>query len=77
MPFEMDIDYRQFSVKIAEADVANLKRILLGIPRSVIREKQLVMRQVWKHYVYNRPVSEPGDAFDMILRKLEEKHHKE
>ena len=32
LPFEEELDYRKFTVKVAEKDVPKLKQILLAIP---------------------------------------------
>eukprot|EP00742_Colponemidia_sp_Colp-10_P007053 GILJ01007570.1.p1 GENE.GILJ01007570.1~~GILJ01007570.1.p1 ORF type:complete len:479 (+),score=58.75 GILJ01007570.1:104-1438(+) len=70
LPFEDVLNYRQFSVKIAEKDMGQLKEILLSISPERIRQLQLNLQKVYKFLSYQRP-SEAGDAMDMILLRLE------
>ena len=41
LPFEEFIDYRSFTVKIAEADISQLKEVLKAIPAETIKKKQV------------------------------------
>eukprot|EP00947_MAST-08B_sp_MAST-8B-sp1_P003430 g3430.t1 len=75
LPFEQFLDYRSFTVKVAEEDVSRLKEILVSIPPEVIRQKQEMLKKVWVHFTYQRP-SRTGDAFHMILRKLSQLHQR-
>lgn len=72
LPYEDMIDYRQFTVKILESQVTQMKDILLSIPKDKIRMKQEALKRVWKHFVYNHPTKE-GDAFDLLLNQLRKK----
>lgn len=69
LPFEEFIDYRQFTVKVAEADIALLKTLLKAIPHEEIRKKREAMVRVANHFLY-QPKATNGDAFDLILWKL-------
>ena len=70
LPFEEFVDYRKFTVKVMESDISNLKDILLSIPKPRVLEMLMELRKSWIHFTYQQPVSLPGDAFSMILRKL-------
>eukprot|EP00039_Didymoeca_costata_P019384 m.337322 g.337322 ORF g.337322 m.337322 type:complete len:550 (+) comp18101_c0_seq1:164-1813(+) len=69
LPYESVIDYRQFTVKILETQVSNLKDILLSIPKEDIRKKQEMLKKVWKRFAYMSPTEE-GDAFDLLINEL-------
>jgi len=73
LPFEEFVDYRKFTVKVMESDISNLKDILLSIPKPRVLEMLMELRKNWIHFTYQQPVSLPGDAFSMILRKLARK----
>ena len=52
LPFEEFLDYRQFTVKIAEVDIPRIKELLLGIPEERVRAMQATLPTIWKHFVY-------------------------
>lgn len=60
-PFEELIDYRTFSLRVAERDLSRLKQILLAVPPAHVRAKQLQLRRVWKLFSYQKP-AQTGDA---------------
>jgi hypothetical protein len=70
LPFERQLDYRTFSIKVLESQVSYLKDILLSIPKEDIRKKQDMLKVVWKKFTYPEP-SEEGDAFDLLLDELQ------
>jgi putative beta-1,4-xylosyltransferase IRX10 len=73
LPFEEFIDYRKFTVKVMESDIANLKDILLSIPKQRILEMANELTKAWIHFTYQKPMSVVGDAFALVLRKLARK----
>jgi hypothetical protein len=70
LPFERQLDYRSFSVKVLETQVGYLKDILLSIPKVEIRKKQDMLKHVWKRFAYSSP-TEDGDAFDSLMDELQ------
>jgi len=69
LPFEKDLDYRSFSVKVLETQAHLLGNILASIPKETIREKQQALKLVWKKFSYQSPTEE-GDAFSGLLDQL-------
>jgi len=70
LPYERQIDYRTFSVKVLESQVSYLKDILLSIPKEDIRKKQDMLKHVWKRFAYDSPTT-TGDAFDSLVEELQ------
>jgi hypothetical protein len=50
--FESLLDYSQFSVRVAQADIAKLPAILQAIPASKVLEMQVALARVWHRFAY-------------------------
>jgi len=70
LPFQSQIDYSAFTVKVAEADVPRLPEVLAQVSPAGIRRKQDALRRVWKTVTYQTPPSQ-GDAFHHLMAELQ------
>lgn len=69
LPFEEVLDWRAFSVVVAEKDIQNLKDILLGIGAEQYRIMQANVKKLQRHFLWNvRP--KEYDLFRMILHSV-------
>ncbi|XWS26799.1 hypothetical protein CRYUN_Cryun26dG0061200 [Craigia yunnanensis] len=68
-PFFEVLDWRAFSIILAEKDIPNLKDILLSIPKDRYIALQLGVRKVQRHFLWHaRP--EKYDLFHMTLHSI-------
>lgn len=68
-PFFEVLDWRAFSLILAEKDIPNLKDILLSIPEEKYLQMQLSVRKVQKHFVWHpKPIK--YDLFHMTLHSI-------
>lgn len=51
LPFEWVVDYRSIAVRVAEADVPRLDKIIAGVPNSVLESKRRRLQHIWKRFV--------------------------
>ena len=72
LPFEPAVDLNSLVIRVSEANVPGLGDILKAVPREVLEAKSKAVHALRKRFVYNEP-SEPGDAFDTIMRRLASK----
>mmetsp|Transcript_45981 Transcript_45981/g.87742 ORF Transcript_45981/g.87742 Transcript_45981/m.87742 type:complete len:476 (-) Transcript_45981:490-1917(-) len=72
-PFESEIDYSQFALKIAEKDVDNIVQLMRGMPESEREQKRQYMDKIWKIFTYQRPPM-GDDAFYATMKELARKH---
>ena len=56
--------------QVLESQVGYLKDILLSIPKVDIRNKQNMLKEVWKRFAYDSPTT-TGDAFDSLVDELQ------
>ncbi|GAQ87674.1 Exostosin family protein [Klebsormidium nitens] len=71
-PWENEIDYSRFAIKVPEAKIDTLVELMRGMPEEERELRRLEMDKVWLKYTYQRPPRE-GDAFHMLLRELARK----
>lgn len=75
LPFESELDYRNFTVFLSHQDSVK-KGSLLDLLRGYSKSKWLVMwrrlREVQSHFEYQVP-SVPGDATNMLWRQVQDK----
>ncbi|KAL7159042.1 hypothetical protein ABFS83_01G002500 [Erythranthe nasuta] len=69
LPFSDVLDWRRFSVHVPVERIAEIKKILKGIPMDVYLRKQKQVLKVKRHFVFNRP-SKPYDLMHMILHSV-------
>ncbi|KAG6511591.1 hypothetical protein ZIOFF_029664 [Zingiber officinale] len=69
LPFEEVLDWRAFSVVVAEKDIQNLKDILLGIGAEQYRIMQMNVKKLQKHFLWNARPKE-YDLFHMTLHSV-------
>ncbi len=50
--FESILDYSQFSVRVAQADIAKLPAILQSIPAGKVLQMQKALARVWHRFAY-------------------------
>ncbi|XP_077997913.1 uncharacterized protein LOC144451028 [Glandiceps talaboti] len=74
LPLQGFLDWKKFAVIIPEAQVADVKSILLSISSEELSKKQTVLSQVYTYFAWNNP-PKPYDAFHMVLYELWQKRH--
>ncbi|XP_042487422.1 probable glycosyltransferase At5g03795 [Macadamia integrifolia] len=68
-PFFDVLEWESFAVFVPEKDIPNLKEILLSIPEARLRQLQLRVKKVQKHFLWHsKPVK--YDLFHMILHSI-------
>eukprot|EP00238_Polyblepharides_amylifera_P011906 CAMPEP_0196592856 /NCGR_PEP_ID=MMETSP1081-20130531/74024_1 /TAXON_ID=36882 /ORGANISM="Pyramimonas amylifera, Strain CCMP720" /LENGTH=519 /DNA_ID=CAMNT_0041916667 /DNA_START=82 /DNA_END=1638 /DNA_ORIENTATION=- len=72
-PYESELDYSQFALKIPEKDVDNILEIMRGMSEEEREKKRKYMDKLWKVFTYQRP-PEASDAFYASMRELARKH---
>ncbi|KAL3692601.1 hypothetical protein R1sor_006252 [Riccia sorocarpa] len=69
LPFSDVLNWSTFSVTVPEAEIPNLKDILLGIPEKSYRTMQRRLSKIRQHFMWHhKPVK--YDAFHMILHSV-------
>ena len=71
-PFENEVDYTEFALKIPEKDVDNIVALMRGMSDEELERRRDVMDRIWKKYTYQRP-PQPGDAFYSTMEELARK----
>ena len=71
-PYENEIDYTTFAVKIKENDVDNIVEVLRGFSDEELERKRAVIDKVWMKFTYQKPSVE-GDAFHAVMNELARK----
>ena len=71
-PYENEVDYTSFVVKIPEKDVDNIEQTLRNMPDEELERRRRVMDDIWLSYTYQRP-PQSGDAFHFVLQELARK----
>ena len=72
LPFETDISYRDFIVKIKNENVGMLENILVSLNADQIRRKRQNMLRIRHHLAWNDPPI-PKDSFYMTMQQLKRK----
>lgn len=72
LPFETQVDYQRFSVKVHSQNVNHTLDILTQIGPDVILRKRGLLSEAAKHFFFHDP-PQPGDALDILLRVLEQR----
>ncbi|KAF6167685.1 hypothetical protein GIB67_017180 [Kingdonia uniflora] len=68
-PFSDILNWKSFSVQIPVKDIANIKRIRMGISQTQYLRMHRRVKQVQKHFVVNGP-SKRFDVFHMTLHSI-------
>ena len=71
-PYENEIDYSEFSLKIREKDVDNIVEFLRGISDEELQRRLEAIDKVWLKFTYQKP-PQPGDAFHTVMMELSRK----
>lgn len=71
-PYENEIDYSKFSLKIRENDVDNIIEIMRSMPEEELERRRAYIDKIWMKYTYQTP-SQPGDAFNAVMKELARK----
>ena len=68
-PYENEIDYSKFAVKIRERDVDNIVEFMRNMPEAEKEARRREMDRIWLMFSYQRPPV-PGDAFHATMREI-------
>ena len=71
-PYESEINYSAFTLKLPEKDVNNIMEIMRGMPEEERERRRREMDRVWLKFTYQRP-PQRGDAFYSVMRELSRK----
>ncbi|KAJ3387211.1 hypothetical protein HDU80_000203 [Chytriomyces hyalinus] len=71
-PFESQIPYRTFTLRIRNADVGTLDTVIRAVTAADVASKKQRMVRYRDKVVWNLP-ARPGDAFDSLLEELRRK----
>ena len=71
-PYENEVDYTSFVVKIPEKVVDNIEQTLRSMPDEELERRRRVIDDIWLSYTYQRP-PQNGDAFHFVLQELARK----
>ncbi|KAJ3215018.1 hypothetical protein HDU81_001526, partial [Chytriomyces hyalinus] len=76
LPFESQISYHKFTIRIRNADVGTLDSVIQAVTPTEIATKKKFMLRFRNKLVWNLP-ARPGDAFDLLLEELRRKTKKQ
>jgi len=68
-PYESEINYASFTLKLPEKDVNNILVIMRGMPEDERERRRREMDRLWLKFTYQRPPRR-GDAFYSTMREL-------
>ena len=68
-PYENEIDYSKFAVKIRERDVDNIVEYMRNMPEAEKEARRREMDRIWLMFTYQRPPVQ-GDAFYATMREV-------
>ncbi|XP_020552022.1 probable glycosyltransferase At5g03795 [Sesamum indicum] len=68
-PLSDVLKWEEFAVAVAEEDIPNVKKILMGIPKEKYLRMHKRLREVQRHFVMNGPPKR-FDLFHMILHSI-------
>jgi len=71
-PYESEIDYSKFAVKMRENEVDDIVAFMRNMPEEERAAKRAEMDRIWEIFTYQRPPSK-GDAFYATMRELARK----
>jgi len=71
-PYESEINYSAFTLKLPEKDINNIMEIMRDMPESERERRRREMDRVWLRFTYQRP-PQRGDAFYSVMRELSRK----
>ena len=74
-PFENEVDYTSFVVKIPEKEVDDIEQTLRSMPDEELERRRQIMDDIWLSYTYQRP-PQKGDAFHFVMQELARKRKK-
>ena len=68
-PFESEINYSEFTLKIPEKDVSDILETMRDMPESERERRRRAMDSVWMKFTYQKP-PEFGDAYYSTIKEL-------
>lgn len=68
-PFESEINYSEFALKIPEKDVSDILETMRDMPEEERERRRQYMDKIWKKFTYQRP-AELGDAYYSTVKEL-------
>jgi hypothetical protein len=68
-PFESEINYSEFALKIPEKDVSDILETMRDMPEEERERRRQYMDKIWKKFTYQRP-AELGDAYYSAVKEL-------
>ncbi|KAL0301687.1 UNVERIFIED_CONTAM: putative glycosyltransferase [Sesamum radiatum] len=68
-PLSDVLEWEEFSIAVAEEDIPNVKKILMGIPKEKYLRMHERLREVQRHFVMNGPPKR-FDLFHMIVHSI-------
>jgi hypothetical protein len=71
-PFESEINYSEFALKIPEKDVSDILETMRDMPEEERERRRRYMDKIWKQFTYQRP-AEIGDAYYSAVKELARK----
>ncbi|CAL6334967.1 unnamed protein product [Bathycoccus prasinos] len=71
-PFESEINYSEFALKIPEKDVSDILETMRDMPEEERERRRRYMDKIWKQFTYQRP-AEIGDAYYSTVKELARK----
>eukprot|EP00899_Mesostigma_viride_P009806 jgi/Mesvir1/18827/Mv11428-RA.1 len=74
-PYENELDYSKFAVKMRENDVDGIVTFMRNMPEEERARRREEMDRLWLAFTYQWPPV-PGDAFHMTMRELSRKIRK-
>ena len=74
-PYENEVDYTSFVVKIPEKEVDDIEQTLRSMPDEELERRRQIMDDIWLSYTYQRP-PQKGDAFQFVMQELARKRKK-
>ncbi|KAK4386310.1 putative glycosyltransferase [Sesamum angolense] len=68
-PLSDVLEWEEFSIVVAEEDIPNVKKILMGVPKEKYLRMHERLREVQRHFVMNGPPKR-FDLFHMIVHSI-------
>nr|XP_026693130.1 probable glycosyltransferase At5g11130 [Ciona intestinalis] len=74
LPLQGIVEWSKIAIILPEAQISDLKKVLLLVSSTQLYEMQQYIKSVYHHFIWNYP-AQPNDAFHSVMLQLWKRRH--